>query len=145
MNDAIVYCDGACEPVNPGGVATYGWVAYWKKQIRAKDCGVVCEGEGATNNVAEYSALIQSLKYFLSKGFRGPLTVKSDSQLLVNQMTGKWGVKSESIRPYYQEAKQLAAEFTGLEFVWIPREMNIIADALSKQAYDNHRRGQHGR
>ena len=142
MTDAVVYCDGACEPKNPGGVATYGWVAYWKDQERARDCGVVCEGPGATNNVAEYSALINALKFFVSKNFAGPLTVRSDSQLLVNQMAGKWEVRAPSIIPYYSEAKKLANHFDQIHYEWIPREKNGTADQLSKKAYHDYRFGE---
>lgn len=141
MTDAIVYCDGACEPKNPGGVATYGWAAYWRGNLRAKDCGVVCEGDGATNNVAEYSALIAALKFFINKNFPGPLTVRSDSQLVINQMIGKWAVKSESVLVYYQQAKHLAGKFSEIHFEWVPREQNEQADQLSKQAYQDYRRG----
>lgn len=133
--DAVVYCDGACTPFNPGGVASYGWVAYWHGKRARDGCGVVCEGDGATNNVAEYSALINALKYFISKNFYGPLLVRSDSQLLVNQMAGRWGVNADNLKPYHQEARRLAERFTEIVFEWIPREKNEPADALSKKAY----------
>lgn len=142
--DAVIYCDGACEPVNPGGVATFGWVAYWKGQERKRACGVVCEGDGATNNVAEYSALIEALQYLSNKGYQGAVTVRSDSQLIVNQLAGKWGVKSPSILPYYQHAKSLASKFQQVQYEWIPREQNTKADELSKQAYHDYQRGKKG-
>ena len=142
MSDAVVYCDGACEPVNPGGIATYGWVAYWKGEERATDCGEVCRGDGATNNVAEYSALIKALEFFIGKNFTGPLTVRSDSQLMINQMTGAWGVKSENIRPYFLRGRELASKFNTIIFEWVPRKKNERADWLSKKAYlDAERKG----
>lgn len=46
----VVNCDGLCEPVNPGGTACYGWVAYRGQEKIGEGYGVVCSGPGATNN-----------------------------------------------------------------------------------------------
>jgi len=52
------WIDGACEPVNPGGTASYGLVIKQGDEVIVNNCGVVGSGNGMTNNVAEYSALI---------------------------------------------------------------------------------------
>jgi len=141
MTTATFYIDGACEPINPGGVATWGWVGYWNgKRVRHAH-GVVGEGAGMTNNVAEYAALVYAFRHLKEKGYDAELEIKSDSQLVVNQMSGRWGVKSESIRRAYEEAKELEKSFKKVTYKWIPREQNEEADALSKQAYYQYKRG----
>jgi ribonuclease H / adenosylcobalamin/alpha-ribazole phosphatase len=62
--------------------------------------GIAARGQGATNNVAEYTAAIQALRWLADED-RTEVSVAlySDSQLLVNQLSGKWRVKSAQIRP----------------------------------------------
>ncbi len=137
-----VYIDGACEPINPGGTASYGLVVYKdKKRVFAK--GMVI-GSGATmgNNVAEYSGLVAFLTLYLRNPDRQPALVMSDSQLVVNQMTGQWRVNGGLYYPYYQKAKELLGKEI-VEFQWIPREQNVEADQLSMAALEKigvHRR-----
>jgi len=131
----IVYCDGLCEPRNPGGTAAYGWVAYLNGEKIHEECAVVCTGPGATNNVAEYSAVIAALKWLAANGYTGEkTTVRSDSQLCIYQLDGSYAVRSERIRPLYEKAKRLAKKFQ-IVFEWVPREQNEEADALSRKAY----------
>lgn len=140
MSNAILFIDGACEPKNPGGVASYGWVGYWKGKKAAHGFGVIGEGDGMTNNVAEYGALISAMKHLISKGYFGEVQFNSDSQLVVNQMSGSWKVSSPHIALLFSEAKELARNFDKVSFVWIPREENEEADTLSKKAYSDYRR-----
>lgn len=139
MTTATFYIDGACEPVNPGGVASYGWVGYWNGKKARIGFGVVGEGNGMTNNIAEYSALIYVFRHLKEKGYDQEVEIKGDSQLIINQMSGQWGVKSETMRQCYQEAKELEKYFKKVTYQWIPREQNEEADALSKQAYYEYR------
>lgn len=77
-----INCDGLCEPVNPGGTACYGWVAYLGKEKMAEDCGVICSGPEATNNLAEYTAIIKVLEWLLGNGLTGEkIELRSDSKL----------------------------------------------------------------
>jgi ribonuclease HI len=99
---ALLLCvDGGCEPKNPGGIATYGWVIYGKnKQILVEDCNVVLDGGPlATNNYAEYCALGFALKWLREQKWRGNLTVQGDSQLLIYQVTEKWKCKAKHLQP----------------------------------------------
>jgi len=132
----VVHCDGLCEPVNPGGVACYGFVAYKKDRKLFEDCGVICSGEGATNNVAEYSAVIKALERLSENGFsEEPVEVRTDSQLCVYQLNGRYAVRSPRVFPLYRRALRLAKNFRNLRFAWVPREKNREADALSRKAY----------
>ncbi len=133
--DTVVFCDGACEPVNPGGTAAYGWVIYWQGKRARDGCGIVCRGAGATNNLAEYQAVIKALEYLRYKGFSEKITVCSDSQLIVKQLSGVWAVKADNLKPMWNRARELMGQFAGCELRWIPREQNGEADAMSRRAY----------
>ncbi len=134
--DIIIYCDGLCEPVNPGGTATYGFVVYRKGRKLKEGLGIIGEGSGMTNNVAEYTAAIEGLRYLKRRRLhRKKIMVKSDSQLLINQLNGSWQVRSARIRPLYEKAQRLLRNFPRISFRWIPREENDEADLLSRQAY----------
>jgi len=131
-----VNCDGLCEPVNPGGTACYGWVAYRGGEKLGEGCGVVCSGPGATNNVAEYTAVIKALEWMLENGHRNEeIEVRSDSQLCIYQLQGLYSVRSERVRPLYKRVRGLAGQFRRIRFRWVPREQNEEADALSRRAY----------
>jgi ribonuclease HI len=139
--EVVIYVDGACEPVNPGGVGTYGFVVYRGGTVLFEGMGTV--GEGATNNVAEYTAAIQALKTLLSVGISfTSVEMRSDSELLVNQLRGDYGVYSERILPLYQEVlrllRQLEEKGVRVRIRWVPREENRRADALTKKAYEEY-------
>ena len=133
----VVYVDGLCEPVNPGGTATYGYV------IRnddgrdiARKSGVVGKGPEMSNNVAEYAALCEALRFLISEKLaRLPIEIRSDSRLVVNQMKGEWKFHKGLYAQKYRDAKALATQFDRVKFGWIPREENKEADALSREAY----------
>lgn len=131
-----VFCDGLCEPRNPGGTACYGWAAYRDEKKLHEDYAVVCSGPEATNNVAEYSAVIAALEWLITNGYSGEkVAICSDSQLCIYQLDGSYAVRSPRVRPLYEKAKRLSARFRSISFRWVPREKNKEADALSRKAY----------
>lgn len=138
--DAIFYVDGLCEPKNPGGVACYGWVGYWQGKRVREGKGVIGEGQGMTNNLAEYSALIAALEHLAAKGYCGEVEFKGDSQLLINQMRGEWNINKQHLRELNQKAQRLARQFSKVIYTWIPREQNEEADRLSRIAYQEYRK-----
>lgn len=89
----------------------------------------------ATNNVAEYSALVMGLKKARALGL-ARATVYSDSELLVKQMTGEYRVKSPNLKSLYAEARELARGFELFAISHIPREKNSVADGLANAALD---------
>lgn len=130
------WIDGACEPFNPGGTASYGLVVKRNEQVIHKESKVIGSGAGYSNNVAEYSGLVALLKWFTTTGPNEVLTVHSDSQLLIKQMLGEWQVKQGLYVPYYQEAINIIISHGlghYLKFQWVHRELNTEADNLSKQ------------
>lgn len=132
-----VYCDGCCEP-NPGGVAAFGWAAYRGPEKIHEFASVACAGEGATNNVAEYAAVVSALGWLLASGFGGErVVVHSDSRLLVCQLAGRYRVKAAGLVAVHRRAAALAMRFREVSFRWIPREKNAEADALARKAWES--------
>ena len=129
-----VFCDGSCEP-NPGGIAAFGWAVYDGEEKVHEFCSVACTGEGATNNIAEYGAVVSVLNWLLTNGYAGRrVIIHSDSELLVCQLAGKYKVRAPNLIPLHRQALELAARFREVVFKWVPREKNAEADALSQKA-----------
>jgi ribonuclease H / adenosylcobalamin/alpha-ribazole phosphatase len=118
---------------NPGPAA-YGYV------LEAEDRTVLAaHGEAigiATNNVAEYRALIAGLEKAVEVGVR-ELEVVSDSELLVKQMRGEYRVKNEALRELSAEASRLARQIGRVRWTAVRREHNELADRLVNEALDS--------
>jgi ribonuclease HI len=117
---------------NPGPAA-FGYV------LEADD-GTVLAAHGerigvATNNVAEYRALIAGLEKALELGL-DEVEVVSDSELLVKQMTGEYRVKNEALKELSQEAGRLARRVGDVSYTAVRREHNELADRLVNEALD---------
>jgi ribonuclease HI len=129
--EVVIYTDGASRG-NPGpaaaGVAIFSTDGQLIEEISLK-LG------NQTNNFAEYTALIEGLKAAVEGGAKS-VVVKADSQFMIRQMLGEYKVKTETIKPLYQESKRLAAEFQKVKFEHIPREENKHADRLANDALD---------
>ena len=89
----------------------------------------------ATNNVAEYRALLLALERAQALGYRD-LMVYSDSELLVRQLQGRYQVKHPGLRTLYGTAKERIAGFRRFAIQHVPREQNAEADALANRAID---------
>ncbi len=98
----------------------------------------------ATNNVAEYYALIAALDYAQTHRIT-KLRIRSDSELLVRQMHGHYRVKSLSLRQLHERARRLAASLAYFAIEHVPREANRDADALANEALDGAASGGHAR
>jgi ribonuclease HI len=132
--------DGACEPVNPGGTASFGVIIKGENgTVLLREHGVAGKGKAMSNNVAEYAGVFHILKYLSSRP-PGRVTIHGDSALVVNQLNGKWRIKKGLYLSIAGETKELLAHLRGLgwriNFCWIPREQNEECDALSKKTAD---------
>lgn len=134
-----VYFDGLCQPINPGGISCYAFIVKADGDTLYSDYGIAGEpfSEDSTNNVAEYTALIKALQWLLANNF-GPsrVEVMSDSQLIVNQLTGDYKVKAKRIISLYKQVLILMGKFQDIRIKWIPREKNREADRLTNKAYN---------
>lgn len=129
-----IYIDGASRG-NPGPSAAGILV----KNNDGKE--IVRKGEflgETTNNVAEYTALLRGLKYLIksygkeSKNI--PLIVNTDSDLLINQLTGNYRIKNKNLMNLVIEIWKLMKKFKSVKFNLIKREENKIADKLANKA-----------
>lgn len=142
LTDLTIYFDGACEPINPGGVATAGWYILDKQEIEiAAGYRVVKRGDGATNNVAEWCALGLALRWLLDEyksNCQGKtLIIHGDSKLVCNQLTRSWNCNTPHLQKLRDRCWEILGQlgFENWRAAWIPREKNEKADALSKRAY----------
>ncbi len=87
----------------------------------------------ATNNVAEYRALLYALETAAQLG-AGGVDVFSDSQLMVRQMTGEYRVRNAGLKPLFERAQELAASLGQCTFTHVRREENTEADRLVNEA-----------
>jgi ribonuclease HI len=104
------------------------------------DDGTVLDARGeaigvATNNVAEYRALVAGLEKAVELGV-DEVEVISDSELLVRQMTGEYKVKNETLRELNDEAEALARRLGRVRYTAVRREHNELADRLVNEALD---------
>jgi ribonuclease HI len=128
---ARLYTDGGSRG-NPGPAA-YAFV------LEADD-GTVLDARGepigvATNNVAEYSALVAGLERAVEVGVR-ELEVVSDSELLVKQMRGEYRVKNKALQGFFLDASRLARQIHRVTYTAVRREHNELADSLVNEALD---------
>ncbi len=133
----FAWFDGACEPVNPGGTASFGVIVKGENgTVLLREHGVVSKGKAMSNNVAEYAGVLHVLKYLSSRP-PGRVMIHGDSNLVINQLSGKWRVRKGLYLAIAVKTTALLAHLRGLgwqiSFCWIPREQNEECDALSKK------------
>lgn len=131
MNNIVVYTDGASRG-NPGP-ASYGvWICESEKPVEELKGYLGIQ----TNNFAEYTAVIQALTWAKQKGV-AEITIRTDSELLVKQLSGVYKVKSDVIKPLFQQVKTLIqGNFKRVDFQHVRREFNKEADRLANEALD---------
>ena len=141
MKKIIIYTDGGSRG-NPGKAAS-GVVFCNEKEQVIKKYGEYL-GDNLTNNEAEYLAVIFALKKF--KALFGKAIVKiseievrSDSELLVKQMNGKYKIQDEKIQKLFIEIWNLKLDFKGVKFKSISREKNKEADRVVNETLDNYK------
>lgn len=139
MKKICINTDGASRG-NPGK-ASIGVVFSNEKGEIIKEYGEYL-GDKITNNEAEYRAVISALKSF--KTFFGKeiaktseIEIRSDSELMISQLTGKYKLVNENIQRLFIEIWNLKTEFGEVKFKQIPREKNKEADRLANQALDS--------
>jgi len=131
IDEATIHVDGAS--IGNPGPAGAGVIIF---DSRNKKIAEVCEPLGmATNNVAEYSALIIGLRKAHELGIRR-VYVRADSELMVKQVSGQYRVKDEKLQALYREVMDLIDSFEYFDILHVDRSKNRDADRLSKRAAD---------
>jgi len=127
-----LYTDGASRG-NPG-MAGIGIVIHVSSDQVLKEKSYIGI---ATNNTAEYKALIHGLKILKEKKLARPLKIYSDSQLMVRQLNGKYKIKQPHLKRLAREVNELLHFFPSHEIIFIRREKNRHADRLANEAIDD--------
>jgi ribonuclease HI len=128
---ARLFTDGGSRG-NPGPAA-------WAFVLETED-GTVLDARGeaigiATNNVAEYAALVAGLERAVDAGV-AELEVVSDSELLVKQMRGEYRVKNKALQDLFLDASRHARRIHRVTYTAVRREHNVLADKLVNEALD---------
>jgi len=125
----VIFTDGTAEP-NPGPAAIGATI----KDEQGRLITTISQGIGrATNNQAEYRAIIAALEKAIELG-ANRVDMRSDSELVVRQINGKYRVKNAALKPLYQQVKQLLSLLEGFTITHIPRQQNKEADMLANMA-----------
>jgi len=127
----IAYTDGASRG-NPGEAA------YGVRVCDEDGTEVACFGDylgRQTNNYAEYQGAIAALRWALEHDVAA-LEIRSDSQLIVRQIEGRYRVKSATLRPLWQEARRLVEQLETFRIVHLRREHNVEADSMANAVLD---------
>ena len=129
FNKVIIHTDGVSKN-NPGQAAIGATIKDERGQLIAS----VSRRIGwATNNQAEYRAIIAALEKAIDLGAR-QVELNSDSELVVRQINGQYRVKKAALKPLYQQIKELQGRLEGFTIRSIPRQQNKEADKLANRA-----------
>ncbi len=138
MIKITIYTDGVSRG-NPGQGAIAFVIVETNLEFGIKNLefSKLLEGQ-VTNNEAEYRAMIFALKKIKhliggEKAKKTEIEIRSDSELLINQINGKYKIKEEKLVPFFIEIWNLKQDFGMVSFVQIPREENTRADKLANR------------
>jgi ribonuclease HI len=133
-SSAILWTDGAARG-NPGP-AGIGVMLKTRSGVV-----IVAEGQSighATNNVAEYRALLLGLEKALEQGVRR-VEVRADSEVLIKQLKNEYRVKNPGLRPLFEQAQARLGRFEPVRLTHVRREHNAEADRLANEGIDRAR------
>ena len=126
MKRVVIFTDGVAEP-NPGPAAIGATI----KDEQGRLITAISQPIGrATNNQAEYRAVIAAMEEAIRLGV-DHVDMRSDSELVVKQINGRYRVKNASLKPLYRKAKRLQSVLKGFTITHIPRQQNREADRLA--------------
>jgi len=130
--------DGCSTPKNPGGVAlsAYAILGAGDRTVHS-DVVEVCRGERATNNLAEWHAVVAGIRFLHASPWRNKLTIQGDSQLVIRQLNLEYRCKQPHLIPYRDEAHKLLGEFVWTA-QWVNRGLNELPDQMLRDYFDAH-------
>ena len=129
IEKAVLYTDGASRG-NPGPAAIGAVIWDGKGGVLARISRRIGK---TTNNQAEYQAIIAALEEARRLG-AASVEVRSDSELAIKQINGRYRVKNLALRPLYQRVRELLSSFQSYTAIAIPRRQNAEADRLCNTA-----------
>ena len=117
------------------GFMCYGWLILRSNIPIAQGHGVFARSKDANSNIAEFLALIEGLDALQDFAITGePVRVCGDAKTIIDQMRGACQVHAANIKPLYRRARKLARRFSHIEWKWLPRQNNHLADGLTRKA-----------
>jgi len=131
IEKAVLYTDGASRG-NPGPAAIGAVIKDGQGRVLARISKRIGR---TTNNQAEYRAVIAALEEAVRLGAAG-VEIKSDSELVVRQINGRYRVKNPGLQPLYRQVEELQSSFQSCTIASIPRRQNREADGLCNAALD---------
>jgi ribonuclease HI len=131
-SEGVLWTDGAARG-NPGPAGIGAILKTPTGEILSADSAYLGE---ATNNVAEYKALLMGLERALERGITR-IEVRADSELLIKQLSGHYRVRNARLKGLFDEAKRLLARFETTKLVHVRRELNAEADRLANAGIDS--------
>lgn len=142
MKKITIHTDGGSRG-NPGQAAV-GVVFYNEKGDLVNEYGKYL-GDNITNNEAEYNAVIFSLEKFKSVfgkalAKEAEITICSDSELVVNQINGKYKIENEKLQPLFLKLWNLKMDFKSVKIKAVPREKNKEADRVVNEVLDREKK-----
>jgi ribonuclease HI len=145
MKRITFYCDGACEPCNPSGIGVSAAIAFegdvrgaagaQRPEPLIAKYAEIGRGAGMTNNRAEYAAVRWALRWSVKNIAHCEIVVFTDSQLVVRQINGEWACNKDHLRIFRDECRELIKELPYFRLEWVRRELNDVADELTKRGY----------
>lgn len=137
----VINTDCSIEPVNPGGILAWAFIVKKAGKGIVYQAASISErgGELATNNVGEYQAVIAAMLWLigLPPNEQDSVILQSDSQLVINQVTGVWQCNDPKLVPLRDMVLEAKDRYSkSIMFKWVPRTKNLEADELSRSVYD---------
>lgn len=156
QKDIVIHFDGGC--TGPGGIASYGYIIEFPGAEPIEGMGVsLADDPDATNNYAEYSAVLFALRHLKGHDvndtdvLKKPVLLLGDSKMVVNMIRKDWGWKKLKWNPHPDHPhlreilmrihKELRS-FENWRIEWIPREENYKADKLNRIARKKFKKGE---
>jgi ribonuclease HI len=135
--EAELYFDGSAKP-NPG-YGGFGFIIYDNNGNELHHISSMMTGDDRPSNQAEYSGLLVGLEYAYDTLDIRTLRVKGDSELVIKQMKGEYGIHDNSLRRLYNRCKDYERRFLKVHYEHIPRDQNRVADRLASKGADEAR------
>jgi ribonuclease HI len=137
----VLYFDGICDSVNPGGVACYGWVVKTTDGIDVMSGnGVFCKGNGASQDGADWVALGMGLRWLWNhRGGFTDIEIRGDAMTVLQQLYGKWECRQWKLQQLRDRCRELIEDMNlcTANGEWIPPEQNADAAGLASKAYQD--------
>ena len=132
--------EGSLEP----SLGAFGLVVKHQGKTIHQDAGLAYAKpwtNEASNNVAEYSAILRGLEWLKEKNMQtAAIIIRGDSRLIINQLNKTFKVKAKRILELHARATKLLSEFNNVRLEWVDRSQNKEADLLSRVAYHRYRK-----